>query len=252
MIDCGHNATTGWQPGSYLRSIGVQRLEKLVITNYDEDHVSGLINLLDNVFVENITRNTAVTPLQIKQLKSEDGMGRGIDRLVQELTTKFLPPGVTAPRTYPPAFAGISERYFFHAPSDFDDENNLSLIAKLNCAGLNIMFTGDMERAGWLKMLQRQDFISALPGTDIYIASHHGRLSGYCEEMFAFFSPTFVVVSDKSMAHRTQETKDLYRKHTVGGTFAGETGRRFITTRSDGDLVVIPQNSNYLFLKNTH
>lgn len=51
MIDCGHNASTGWYPGSYLRSKGITYLDMLAITNYDEDHVSGLANLLENVKV---------------------------------------------------------------------------------------------------------------------------------------------------------------------------------------------------------
>src|SRR5256885_1535002 len=49
MVDCGHNATTGWRPGDYLASQGITRLENLAITNYDEDHVSGLSNLITKV-----------------------------------------------------------------------------------------------------------------------------------------------------------------------------------------------------------
>jgi beta-lactamase superfamily II metal-dependent hydrolase len=251
MIDCGHNAATGWRPGGYLRSIGVSYLEKLVITNYDEDHVSGLINLMDNVSVGHITRNIGVTPEEIRQLKSEDGMGAGIDRLVFELSHNFRPPGVAGPGAPFPVFAGVTESHFSHSRADFDDENNLSLVVKFTCQGTNVLFTGDMERAGWLKLLQRPQFIAALPNTDIYIASHHGRLSGYCEEMFTHFTPTFVVVSDKSLVHATQETRQLYRKHSRGGIFAGESDRHFVTTRSDGDLLIVPGNQQYHFLKRT-
>ncbi|MFZ5538554.1 MAG: hypothetical protein ACOY5V_02290 [Pseudomonadota bacterium] len=37
MIDCGHNATLGWYPGNHLGRPGVQHLEMLVVTNYDQD-----------------------------------------------------------------------------------------------------------------------------------------------------------------------------------------------------------------------
>lgn len=33
MIDCGHNASTGWKPGSYLKQQGISSLEMLTITN---------------------------------------------------------------------------------------------------------------------------------------------------------------------------------------------------------------------------
>ena len=48
MIDCGHknNDRGQWFPGDYLRSQGIYTIDLLVITNLDEDHVSGLPNIL--------------------------------------------------------------------------------------------------------------------------------------------------------------------------------------------------------------
>jgi beta-lactamase superfamily II metal-dependent hydrolase len=57
LIDCGHNSTTGWRPSTYLPSIGVTHLDELVITNYDEDHVSDLPYLVRSVGIGILTRN---------------------------------------------------------------------------------------------------------------------------------------------------------------------------------------------------
>src|SRR4051812_45725299 len=81
MIDCGHNATTGWKPGTYLRQQNISILEMLAVTNYDEDHVSAATNLFDNVNVQWLLRNASVSASTLKNLKSEDGMGPGIERL---------------------------------------------------------------------------------------------------------------------------------------------------------------------------
>jgi hypothetical protein len=113
---------------------------------------------------------------------------------------------------------------------------------------------GDMECAGWKALLQRADFRSALNNVDIFVASHHGREDGYCEEMFQYFgtsSPRFVVVSDKSIVHETQKTGAWYAGKATGGVFNGEANRRFITTRSDGSLIVVPNalNNTYTFAK---
>src|SRR5437870_3806789 len=81
MIDCGHNGTTGWKPGTYLRQNNITILDMLAVTNYDEDHVSGAENLFDNINVQWLWRNSSVTANTIKNLKSEDGMGYGIARL---------------------------------------------------------------------------------------------------------------------------------------------------------------------------
>lgn len=82
MIDSGHNATTGWRPGTFLRNAGIMGLDRLYVTNYDEDHVSGLPDLLSNVAVHSLFRNPSVGPATVRQLKTEDGMGRGIETLV--------------------------------------------------------------------------------------------------------------------------------------------------------------------------
>src|SRR4051794_32540635 len=75
MIDCGHNGITGWKPGTYLRQQGITRLEMLAITNYDEDHASGAIDLFDNVFVGWLLRNQSVSGSTIRMVKRDQGMG---------------------------------------------------------------------------------------------------------------------------------------------------------------------------------
>lgn len=41
LIDSGHNVRTGWHPGTFLRKAGITEIDRLCVTNYDEDHVSG-------------------------------------------------------------------------------------------------------------------------------------------------------------------------------------------------------------------
>jgi hypothetical protein len=41
IIDCGHNATLNWYPLDRLRRLGVQHLEMLVVTNYNQHDVAG-------------------------------------------------------------------------------------------------------------------------------------------------------------------------------------------------------------------
>lgn len=44
LIDCGHNTEYKggpWYPGVQLRQMGIKHLDALIVTNYDEDHVSG-------------------------------------------------------------------------------------------------------------------------------------------------------------------------------------------------------------------
>ncbi|MCI0560821.1 MAG: hypothetical protein MN733_20245, partial [Nitrososphaera sp.] len=123
MIDCGHNSETGWRPGTYLRNQGITRLDMLAITNYDEDHVSGLPNLLDNVEVEWLWRNKSVTPDTIAYLKSEDGTGPGIQALINMASNYTRGEDAT-----PPTFLGVERQSFCNRYPNYDDENNLSMV----------------------------------------------------------------------------------------------------------------------------
>jgi beta-lactamase superfamily II metal-dependent hydrolase len=238
MIDCGHNATTGWTPARHLRRLGTGTLERLVITNYDEDHVSGYKELMDTgVFVEWLWRNESVSANTIRQLKSEDGMGRGIDAFVASLAT-FNPPslGVTAPE-----FPGLTMQLFWNSYPAFDDENNLSLVLLLTYRGLTVMFPGDMECAGFEYLLRTDPtFAAALESVNVLVASHHGRKNGICPAMFDTWhcKPQFVVISDDYRQYDTQETTNYYASKCGAGLsgFRGQSLRKVLTTRKDGDI----------------
>jgi len=240
MIDAGHNATTQWRPGQYLRSIGRSQLHQLIITNYDEDHVSGLPDLLDNVWVEWLMRNGSVTPGTIRNLKSEDGMGAGIDRLVTAIERNFTTPGHSAfainaaSANYGP---GIEIQTFNNIYPAFDDENNLSLVVFFALNGTGVMFCGDMEKAGWEHLLKTNPAVpNALRRTDIFVAPHHGRVSGCCDDIFNFCQPQLVVVSDKEHMHDSQKTSGYYGSRARGAIFRN-TDRKFVSTRSEGNLL---------------
>lgn len=231
LIDCGHNAATGLTPRRILQARDVQTIEMLVVTNYDEDHVSGLRDLRQGISIQSLWRNGSVSPDAITQLKSEDGMGQGIEALVEMARqyTEPLPSTVT--------FPGVERQAFHNAPPDFVDENNLSLVVHLTINGVGFLFPGDLERSGWQKLLERSQFRDALKSTSVLIASHHGRDSGICEEVFsqASCNPFFVVISDKGYMYDTQQTVPYYRSKTTGGTFRGEL-RHVLTTRKDGHI----------------
>ncbi len=233
MIDCGHNASTGWRPGTYLRQQGIGYLDMLVVTNYDEDHVSGLPDLLANVEIGWLWRNKSVRPDVLQHLKSEDGMGAGIEALV--LMAARYTGGDNAT---PPVFQGVERQAFKLDYPEFEDENNLSFVVHLKLDGVGFLFPGDLETKGWDTLLARDArFRTAIADTKVLIASHHGRVGGVCPDIFAKFAcrPYWVVISDKGYMHDTQETVPFYALRAQGGRFRGED-RKVLTTRNDGRI----------------
>lgn len=233
MIDCGHNATTGWMPGDLLARRNVTTLDRLFVTNYDEDHVSGYRNLKHRVFVNILTRNSRVSPATIRQLKSEDGMGLGIEALLQDVSGTFTGDLVPADLDFGDTKFETFSNGYGPPPFGFNDENNLSLVIFVSVGTHRIIFPGDLEKAGWRAMLRDQHFVELLRGVNVFVASHHGRENGYCPEVFDMCAPEIVVISDQSHQYQSQETVDSYRSHTRGMTYNGRP-RHVLTTRRDG------------------
>lgn len=72
------------------------------------------------------------------------------------------------------------------------------MVVFLKCHGIGVMFPGDLEKAGFLVMLKNEAFKQALRETNVYVASHHGRDNGCCEETVEFLqSVYYVVIPDK-------------------------------------------------------
>lgn len=246
LIDCGHNASSKWYPGEHLRALGVTFLDQLVVTNYDEDHVSGYPNLLQKgVNVASILRNPSVTPATLRQLKSDDGMGAGIDALAGSLAI-YAP---VAPGAPAPMFPGVQREWLWNQYPYFEDENNLSLLLHIKIHGFSFLFTGDMECAGFENMLETNArFREIVREVDVLMASHHGRDNGVCPAMFDTWgcNPRLTVISDDYKQHATQETTNYYASKTKGiVNFRGDTGlRKVITTRNDGEIRFSFQGGN--------
>lgn len=238
MIDCGHNATTGWYPGDFLNSINVYHLELLVVTNYDQDHISGYPNLADKVTIGRMLRNTSISPEKIFSLKSEDGVvSDAMTRYVVDLIIGYQNDdnGANAP------LGGISWRAAWNTYPSFDDENNLSVLFHVNLNRTGFLFTGDMEKAGWRSLLANNKMAREMVrDTTVFMASHHGRESGRCPEVFDTYgcNPQIVVISDTYMKHGSQETTNYYHSKARGIEWFRQQGRRHVlTTRNDGSLL---------------
>ena len=239
MIDCGHNTTTGWRPSTYIRYVlGVPRLDYLFITNADQDHVSDLDGLwLHNVEVGVLHRNWTPDVPILRLIKEENGKLTSDMERYLKIHREYTAP---VPVPFNIGMGGVTCSTFHNVFPDFIDTNNLSLVTFIKYGGFKILFPGDLEYEGWKKLLKNPSFLHELIGTDILVASHHGRNNGFCEDIFNYFIPRAVVISDKPVKYKTQETIPDYRQvvNPNGVIVANQTkNRHVLTTRRDGDIL---------------
>jgi beta-lactamase superfamily II metal-dependent hydrolase len=153
---------------------------------------------------------------------------------------------VTAP--FNSSMGGIQATCFWNSYPDFQDTNNLSLAIFIEYGSFKILFPGDLEKDGWDALLSQPNFVRMLPGTDVLVASHHGRQNGFNSQVFKYFTPSVVVISDKPIAHDTQRMVPDYRAvvRTQGVKVATTMkNRHVLTTRRDGSITFLVDEKNY-------
>jgi beta-lactamase superfamily II metal-dependent hydrolase len=231
LIDCGDNDETGFYPADYLIKSGFRGIERFFVLNFDEDHLSGLPRLRqmqDRIPVRILHKNFSITDLQLRELKEQSGgLGPGMRSLLA------MSGNYNQTVTSPPDFGLLSYEVFYNNYPTFEDTNNLSLVLFLDYPGLSIVFPGDLEVAGWEALLENIRFRQRLSRVNVFVASHHGRESGYCDAVFDHCAPEIVVISDEEIRFDTQEAVD-YGVHARGINWTTGGVRRVLTTRSDG------------------
>jgi beta-lactamase superfamily II metal-dependent hydrolase len=236
MIDSGDG--DGWRPSTFIRNtLGRTVLDYLFITNADQDHMSDLQGLWDaKIDVRVLYRNQSYTSADYTLIKSLSGPLTDDAKRYAWACNNFNQP-VKFP--FNDNMGGITATVYCNSFPQFIETNDLSLVVFLNYAGFQIIFPGDLEKAGWRALLQRYDFQRELARTTIFVASHHGRENGFCEEVFNYCKPQAVVISDKPIAHETQQTVPDYRAIVDGGVMVRTTmkTRHVLTTRRDGTIL---------------
>lgn len=231
LFDCGHG--TANRPSAYLPARGINSIRRFFVTNYDEDHISDLLGVRRRLNIEVLTRNSSMTSSQIRSLKTPP-----ISAAMNELLgmVDSYTEGV-APEQLEPAGLQVWV-YHNHYPA-FTDTNNLSLLTFLDVGSVSFALGGDLERAGWLSLLQEPHVQGLLRRVNVFVASHHGRDSGYCPEVFEYCKPRLIVMSDGPIQHDTQLMANTYAQHASGEAFntpSGQEQRKVVTTRKDGNI----------------
>jgi beta-lactamase superfamily II metal-dependent hydrolase len=235
LIDCGHSAKTGFRPSAYLQALGIQTIDALIISNYDQDHISDLPNILGRIFIRTLLTNDSLAPGTLRRIKEADcAISSAMEALLHLKTPAQL---ALRPDDPTPILAGAGiSGYFFRYPH-FVETNNLSVITFLDYRNMHIVFPGDLEKDGWEALLRFPAIRERLARVNIFVASHHGRFNGYCADVFNYCSPNIVIMSDCEVRYGSQDTNQLYAQHAIGIDFGG-TIRKVLTTRKEGVITI--------------
>jgi beta-lactamase superfamily II metal-dependent hydrolase len=243
MLDCGFRLDPPWFPSNEFRG---RRIDLLAFTNLDEDHLRDLPYVWMNTTISSVFSNPTLSADALTAIKHEHGMGHGVSyahAILQRYGSGLI--GRVGD------LGGVRVRAYWNSFGfDFMDTNNLSLAVFVRYGSFTILFAGDLEEAGWRALLRRPWFLEDLSSVNVFVASHHGRESGCCEEVFLACRPSVFVVSDDEVRYDTQHATDWYRRRALGipdfrmipDPVWGYPFRYVLTTRREGTLstLVVP------------
>ena len=175
--------------------MGCRKLDRLVLTHYDSDHISGVRSLLARMDVDT---------LLVPEL-ADDGLGGEILELAREhgVTVETvesrteLPMGKAVLTVLPPVGEGE------------DNERGLSVLASAEDA--DILITGDMDAATERKFLEAYD----LPDIEVLVAGHHGSKYSTSNDLLDALTPETACISvgSNSYGHPADETMRRLAEH---------------------------------------
>ncbi|WP_295578792.1 DNA internalization-related competence protein ComEC/Rec2 [uncultured Oscillibacter sp.] len=180
LVDCG-SANSWYGPGEtaahQLRTMGCRRLDYLLLTHYDADHISGVTGLLARLPVETLLVPAGEDDSGGREAVWKAAEAHGVSvRAVEE--RQVLELGGALLTVYPPA-----------EEAETDNERGLAVLASAGEGDL--LITGDMDAAAEARLLAAWD----LPDIEVLVAGHHGSRTSTSAALLDALRPEAVCVS---------------------------------------------------------
>lgn len=178
LVDCG--GTGADNPGDtaadYFQSLGLSRIDLVVLTHYHEDHAGGIPELLERL---------EVGLLVLPDVEEDAPLRREITALAEEkgIETLFLAEdadvtfGESALRIYAPLGSGGA------------NEEGLSVLC--TAGDFDGLITGDMNDTVEKRLIK----YGSLPDLELLVAGHHGSKYATSEELLLATKPELAVIS---------------------------------------------------------
>jgi len=216
LVDCRVSATKP-SPLQYLKQ-RIQKLDVLVITHPHHDHLTGLAEICEHYQPKGLWhsgRYFKPDPV-FDDWTYYEKLRKGELAFCTPRQVKVGQSIVTGDSRI--AILGPSEPFL---EGTVDDVNNNGIILSITTGNSHVVITGDTQEEQWSKVDSR-----ALANVSVFLASHHGRESGFSERIMRAMRPQRIIISDGEPAD----------------TCAMERYKRFapVSTTRENNVVVRP------------
>lgn len=220
MIDTGEeNLAT--KILSYLRNNNITKLDYLIITHFDKDHVGSASKIIDNIQVDNVfqsnyPKESTYYANYISSIENKGIVPQTISGDVA-FTLGELNITVNGPTTI----------------YDSNESNNSSLIVSIKYNNTGYLFMGDSQNN------RIKDYLNSHSEKYSFIKiPYHGNYQKTLEGLLEVVNPNYAIITCSSVEPDTSETEGLLNKLNIKYYL---TKNGDIKLKSDGESIMINQ-----------
>lgn len=198
VIDCGGSdeAQTVQTATDYLTACGAKKIDALILTHYDLDHIGGAAALMERYAVGTLYLPEKEQTEGIRAVLAAAENGNTAVETVTNLKTVQL--------------GGIQLQIF--DASQGKKSANAGICVLASCGEYDMLVTGDLPVGLETKLLLRYK----LPQTEILVAGHHGAENATGHGILKTLKPELVLISVGENSYGQPSGKTLERIRTYG------------------------------------
>ena len=236
LIDGGGSASKEYDVGKntllpYVLDRGYTKLDYIFISHFDQDHVAGILTILEELKVE-----TVIIP---KQEENTENYQKFLELIKEKrIKVNIIKKGDRV---------NIEKNVYFDILWPEKEQikenviNNNAIVMKMHYGNFSILFTGDIEEKAEEKILKVYEGKERLLNANILKVAHHGSKTSTTEKFLKWVNPKAALIGvgkNNLFKHPSEKTIENLRKHNVTIYRTDENGEITITIDKNGEFLI--------------
>jgi len=222
----------------YIKALGIEYIDVLVLTHPHDDHMGGSAEVLNNIEIGKVYGPDIFNISSLDTIGWYNDMMEAIDKIDQERNKGIAEEKQTSiwhfPRSQDGEFAKFNigdAMVEFYAPleDEYSDKNDYSICAKVTFGTVDVFLTGDATSSVEKALIAEGYDLDV----EIFQASHHGSDTGNSKEFLEAITPECIVIScgmKNKYNHPVKSVVELYKEMNIPVYRTDESGNIVMTT----------------------